>query len=232
MAKASNLYRGKDPRDVPMYGFAEAAGMLHIPTSTLRSWTVGQDYTVRGTKKRFHPPVPLEAGQHRLTFYNLIEAYVLSTMRRDFNVTLPAIRTSVDYVRREMDIARPLLDEDFYTDGVSLLVQRSGAFVNVSKQGQLAMENVLKDSLRRIERDEAGLASRLYPWRTDIREPRIVEIDPRRAMGKPVVAGTNISVDVLISRRHAGDSIERLARDFALDKRKVEAVVNWNGAAA
>ena len=60
-----------------------AAGLLRVPATTLRSWTKGQDYKVQGKRRRFHPPIPLEAGQEVLTFYNLVEAFVLSSMRRD-----------------------------------------------------------------------------------------------------------------------------------------------------
>src|SRR4051812_6523330 len=109
MVTPSSIYGGRDAREVPMYGFVEAAGLLRVPVSTLRSWTVGQNYRVHGVQRRFKPPIPIARNQRLLTFYDLVEAYVLSSMRRDFNVELPVIRTSVDFVRDHMDVARPLL---------------------------------------------------------------------------------------------------------------------------
>jgi uncharacterized protein (DUF433 family) len=224
----SGLYGGKDPREVPMYSFAEAALVLRVPPSTLRNWTVGASYkTARGVR-RFEPPMPIARGQRALTFFNLVEAYVLSSIRRDHNVSLQSVRGSVDYVRRELGVDRPLLSQDFYTDGVSLFVKRWGAFVDASKQGQLAMELLLKQSLKRIKRDEAGLAERLYPWRSSVDEPRVIELDPRRSFGRAVVIGTGISIDVLLSRFHAGDAIPRLVKDYDLDARVVSAVVSWD----
>jgi uncharacterized protein (DUF433 family) len=225
----SPIYGGRDARDTPMYGFAEAAGLLRVPVSTLRSWTVGQHYRVRGERRRFKPPIPIGKNQRLLTFYDLVEAYVLSSMRRDFNVELPVIRTSVAFVRDHMGVARPLLNEDFYTDGVSLLVEKWGTLVDASKQGQLAMKTVVMDSLKRIERDEAGLVQRLYPWRTSVDEERVIELDPRRALGRAVVVGTSISIDVLQSRHRAGDSVKRLATTYKLDESKVAAVMAWDG---
>ena len=211
-----------------MYSFAEASGLLRVPASTLRSWTLGQDYQVRGGKRRFHPPIPIHAGQRALTFYNLVEAFVLSTMRRDFNVELPVVRASVEFVRDQLGVPRPLLTADFYTDGVSLLVEQWGKLVDASKQGQLAMREVVEASLQRIERDQQGLAARLYPWRSSVDEDRVIELDPRRALGKAVVAGTGISIDMLRARYRAGDSVARLARDYTVDARKIAAVVAWD----
>ena len=224
----NGIYGGKDPREVPMYSFAEASLVLRVPASTLRNWTVGVTYKTARGAKRFEPPMPIEAGQRALTFYNLIEAYVLSSIRRDHNVPLQAVRDSVDYVETKLGVPRPLLSEDFYTDGVSLFVERWGAFVDASQQGQLAMQQLLKHSLKRIKRDADGLAERLYPWRTSVDEPKIVELDPKRSFGRAVVVGTGISIDVLLSRYHAGDTIPRLVKDYDLDAKTVSAVVSWD----
>jgi uncharacterized protein (DUF433 family) len=222
------IYGGRDPRDVPTYRLAEAAELLRVPASTLRSWTKGQDDKVQGERRRFWPPIPLDEGQEFLTFYNLVEAYVLSSMRREHNVELAVVRRSVDFVREKLGEPRPLRTKDFYTDGVSLLVEEWGRLVNASQKGQIAMREVVATSIQRIERDERGLAARLYPWRESPEEERVIELDPERALGRAVLVGTSISIDVLRARRRAGDSVRRLARDYAIDASKVAAVVAWD----
>jgi uncharacterized protein (DUF433 family) len=222
------IYGGRDPRDVPMYRLVEAAGLLRVPASTLRSWTKGQDYKVQGERRRFHPPIPLDEGQEFLTFYNLVEAFVLSSMRRDHNVELAVVRRSVDFVREKMGDQRPLLTKDFYTDGVSLLVEEWGRLVDASQEGQVAMREVVETSLKRIDRDARGVVARLYPWRRSVDEARVIELDPTRALGRAVLIGTGISIDVLRARNRAGDSVEQLAKDYVVDVDKVDAVVNWD----
>lgn len=224
----SAIYGGRDPRDVPMYRLAEAAGLLRVPASTLRSWTKGQDYKVQGKRRRFQPPIPLDAGQEVLTFYNLVEAFVLSSMRRDHNVELAVVRRSVDFVRKQMGEPRPLLTKDFYTDGVSLLVEEWGWLVTASQRGQVAMREVVQTSLKRIDRDARGVVARLYPWRKSPDEERIIELDPARALGRAIFVGTGVAVDVLKARRRAGDSVKRLARGYAIDEGKVAAAVEWD----
>ncbi len=222
------IYGGRDPRDVPMYRLAEAAELLRVPASTLRSWTKGQDYKVQGKTRRFRPPIPLDPGQEFLTFYNLVEAFVLASMRRDFHVELSVVRQAVDFVRTKMRVERPLLTKDFYTDGVSLLVEEWGRLVDASNEGQVWMREVVATSLKRIERDRAGLAARLYPWRKSPREDRLIEIDPALSLGRAVLVGTGISIDVLRARNRAGDTPQQLARDYNIDEAKVVAVVNWD----
>jgi uncharacterized protein (DUF433 family) len=222
------IYGGRDPRDVPMYRLVEAAGLLRVPASTLRSWTKGQDYKVQGKRRRFLPPIPLDERQELLTFYNVVEAFVLASMRRDHNVELAVVRRSVDFVREKMGVERPLLTKDFYTDRGSLLVEEWGRLVDASKEGQLAMREVVATSLKRIDRDARGVAARLYPWRLSPKEERVIELDPARALGRAVLVGTGISIDVLKARRRAGDSVKRLARDYAVEESKVAAVVEWD----
>jgi uncharacterized protein (DUF433 family) len=211
-----------------MYRLAEAAGLLRVPASTLRSWTKGQDYKRRGERRRFLPPIPLAAGQELLTFYNLVEAFVLSSMRRDHNVELAVVRRSVDFVREKLGEPRSLLTKDFYTDGVSLLVEEWGRLVDASQEGQVAMREVVETLLKRIDRDTRGLVARLYPWRKSVDEERVIEIDPSRALGRAVLVGTGISSDVLRARHRAGDMVEQLAKDYVIDKDKVGAVVSWD----
>jgi uncharacterized protein (DUF433 family) len=229
MVAKNAIYGGRDPRDIPMYRLGEAAGLLRVPASTLRSWTKGQDYKVQGERRRFEPPIPVDKGQEFLTFYNLVEAFVLSSMRRDYNVELSVVRRSVEFVREKLGVPRPLLTKDFYTAGGALLVEAWGQLVEASQEGQVAMRAVMASSLKRIERDARGLAARIYPWRKSPEEDRVIELDPERAFGRAVLVGTNISIDVLRARRRAGDSVKRLARDYAVDESKVAAVVEWDG---
>ncbi len=45
----------------------------------------------------------------------------------------------------------------------------------------------LYGGLERVSRDMGGLFEKIYPWNKSLDEPLRVEIDPRRAFGRPVV---------------------------------------------
>lgn len=212
-----DLYSGRDPRDVPTYGVRDAAHYLRLPPTTVREWVAGPARVIGLETAR--PPL--------LSFWNLVEVYVLAGLRRHHEVPLQRVRKALRYVEREMDTARPLIEQEFLTDGVDLFVGEYGRLVNVSREGQIAIRALLEASLQRVERDPQGLAQRLFPWSREPTEPRAVEIDPRRAFGKLVVAGTGIPTAIVADRLRAGDSLEHLARDYNLTLDQVGAALRW-----
>ena len=136
-------YQADDPRLAHAYSVAEAAHHLRMPEGTLRSWVAGRWYPVVGQSKRSRPLVRLDdpAGLY-LSFINLVEAHVLAAIRRRHGVKLPKVRAALDYVKRQFQIERPLIDETFQTDGMDLFVERYGDLINASREGQRAMKEI------------------------------------------------------------------------------------------
>jgi len=99
--------------------------------------------------------------------------------------------------------------------------------VSATDSGQIVIRELIEASLTRIERDEEGLAARLYAWTHDPNEPRVVSIDPRVSFGRPTLAGTGITVEVLIDRFNAGDTIAGLAKDYRVSPTKIEDMMRW-----
>jgi len=224
-----DLYSGKDPRDVPTYSVPEAANYLRIPLTTLHAWIAGQRYRTRtGQSRKARPVIRVSPDSPRLlSFWHLVEAYVLAAIRREHQVSLQKVRVALDFVRKDTGLDRPLIKEDFLTDGVRLFVERYGELVEANEKGQLAIKSLLEASLQRIDRDPKGLAERLFPWTREPHEPRSVEIDPRRAFGRLVIVGTGISTAVVADRVRAGESIQHLAEDYRLDVSQIEAAIRW-----
>lgn len=229
MGEVIDIHRGRDPRELPLYSVAEAAGYLSIPVSTLRSWVKGQRYTVHGRPRVFKALL----NHHRtglLTFNNFVEAYVLASLTRTFSLPMSRVRLGLAWIGE----SRPLLTQLFQTDGVGLFVERSGKLMDAIKGGQVAMREVLEGSLRRVDRDGAGHPTRVYPWIVDPKERKVVSIDPRRAFGRPTIVNRGLTVEVIADRFKAGDSIDLLAKDYELPKDQVEVALRWglHGAAA
>jgi len=231
-------YGTDDPRLLPAYSVAEAAHYLRMPEETLRSWVVGRLYPVSGQSKRSRPLVHLDDPQRRyLSFINLVEAHVLAAIRRRHGVKLPKVRAALDYVRKQFQVERPLIDQAFQTNGLDLFVERYGDMINASREGQQAMKEILSVYLQRIERDTRGLPIKLYPFTRDTdsataprRDPRVVVMSPTVSFGRPVVAGTGIPVAALYERYKAGDSVADLARDFRLETGAVEEAIRCEAA--
>jgi uncharacterized protein (DUF433 family) len=205
---------------MPAYTVLEAAQLVHVPVSTLKSWIVG------GTSNRGILAVP--PGRPRLlAFSHLVEAFVLAAIRRGHGVSLQRVRKAIRYVERDLHVGRPLVCLKFKTDGVDLFVDHHGKLVNASREGQLAIRAALESSLKRVEWDRTGLAVRLFPlvrgWGPD--QPRTIVIDPQRGFGRPTLAGKGIRADVIAERYRAGDSIADLAADYRVPVDMIEDAV-------
>lgn len=224
----------RDPRDVPNYTLPEAARWLNLAPNTLRVWLRGQDYPTKAGKRRAAPVVhPAGDEPLGLSFWNLVECSVLATIRKEHEVSLQKVRRALGFVARELGKERPLIEQEFSTDGVGLFVDHYGKLIDASKQGQIAMREILEAGLTRIDRDEAGLAARMFPWSKDPREPRIVAVDPRIAFGRPVLAKTRVPVDAILDRYRAGDLMQQLADDYGVTRDTIEDLVRkWFGSAA
>ena len=221
--------RTRDRRDLPSYGLGEAARCLALPASTVRVWSVGLHYRTDGRERVMHPLIaPASRSPLALSFWNLIEVYVLATIRRKHEVSMPKVRKALAYVKKELGRDRPLIEQEFLTDGVNLFVERYGSLISASEHGQEAMRNVLRQSLERVERDDRGLALRLYPWLHEPgSEPRVVEIDPNRSFGRLVIARTGIPTEAVAERFRAGESIADLAADYGLGNEQIETALRW-----
>lgn len=214
----------KDAREVAAYTVGEAAHYLGVPVSTMRSWFAGQKYIDRGKTKRFQAVIePADPKALGLSFSNLVEAYVLTAIRRERKIGLPTIRKGLDYLTNKLGSPRPLLTAQFATKGKELYVEL-GQVINLSRNGQIEMADMIVAYLERVDRDAKGLPIKLYPFMRSqpLRDqPRTVVIDPRVSFGRPVLAGTAIPTAVLAEQFKAGDQPGDLAKEYGADEQAV-----------
>lgn len=229
VAAKFRLYDGRDPRDIPAYMLHEAARYTGVPFNTLRSWVSGRSYSTEGGMKYSRPLIiRSDKNENLLSFTNLIEAHVLNAIRRKHTVAMPRVRKALDYLSKQFDSKHPLAEHDFETDGIDLFVEKYGDLINVSQSGQLAMKQVFEMYLKRIERDEYGLARQLFPFtRTakHVNDPKIVAINPRVAFGKPVISGTGIPTTIIAERYKTGESITEIADDYGRKQIEIEEAI-------
>lgn len=203
-------------RELPRYSIPEAAGYVRMKPRTLASWVRSRD----GQEPLIRRPVP---GDPRLSFENLLEAYVLCALRRTVGISMQKIRLGLAYAEEELDIERLLLSEQLRVRKGQLIVETFGRYLNLGAGGQFEIREAVEEYLRRID-FENGLPARLYPV-TRARPPlgptRIV-IVPEIGFGKPVTHHHHISTAVIADRFRAGESVSELAHDYDLDDLDVE----------
>lgn len=208
-----------DPRERPLYSIAEVAAYVRMNPRTLATWASG-----RGSQPSLiRRPV---ANDPRLSYSNLVEAYVLNALRQHVGVSMPRIRRGLEYVERSYGNERFLLSDQLRARRGNLLIAAIDGLVNVGERGQAEIPEVVTAYLQRIEYRD-GLPTRLHPvTRTDDpRGPQRIVILPDVGFGRPITTRGHISVAVIKDRFHAGESIPELAADYGLDTEDIEEAI-------
>lgn len=223
-----------DGRDAPAYAIAEAAHYLRLPAATLRSWVLGRQYPTAEGGGQFRPLIrPASRKPPLLSFWNLIEAHVLRSLRTEHGVSVPALRKALNYSEKELGIKRLLLRPELLTNAGKVFLERYGDLIELSASGQLAMRHVLETHLKRVEWDQSNFPVQLYPFLSGgaTAEERPIVIDARIAFGRPVVASKSISTRTIAERIDAGESVDDVATDYGLDPFEIEQAAVYERAA-
>ena len=219
-----------DPNDLPRYTLREAAHYLLMPETTLKNWVSGRTYLVAAGPTFSKPLIERPDRQDsRLSFSNLVEAHVLSALRKQYRVKMDEVRTALEYARQQLGVERVLLSKELRVMIGNVFLQHLDKLINVGKGGQEAMPEILQAYLERIEWDLRGVPTRMYPLtRFDYRNaPRLVTIDPIVAFGRPVIERKAIKTFVIAERFKAGESIEEIAEDYDLEAFEVEEAIRY-----
>lgn len=228
MRSEQHKFEQKPLEEQPAYSLTEASRYLSIPPATLRSWVAGRKYSTEAGPRFFRPVIQLpDDARAGLSFANLVEAHVLDAIRRRHRVPLSKIRQAIEYLRKHFSSKHPLAEQRFETDGIDLFIDKFGRLINVTQSGQIALREVLKAHLHRVEHDATGTAVRLYPFtrKRDLNEPKVILIDPRISYGRPVLAGTGIPTAIVAERYKAGESIDELAEDYGRSRDDIEEAI-------
>ena len=207
--------------ETPIYGVTEAAQYLRVPLNTLRYWVHGGG--------PIPPLINLASSEpSRLSFMNLLECYMLSSMRAIYDVRIPTVRKALTNLAKFVRHEHPLVEQAFQTDRRDLFIEHLGSIVNLSKHEQVLIPGVMELYLERIERDPKGLL-KLYPFVMERKqeEPRLIQINPAVGFGKPVISGTGISTAVVTSRFNARESIDDLASEYGVKSKQIEEAIRW-----
>lgn len=231
---AFEMARIDDPRDQPAYTLAEAARYLKVAPATLRSWVVGRPYQTGRGPAHFKPLIrPASNPPPMLSFWNLIEAHVLRSLRTDHGVKMDALRRAIVYAEQSLKVDRLLLRPELRTEAGKLLLERYGQLIELSASGQVAMRRMFNEHLARVEWDQWQFPVKLYPAMTaeGLSRARPVAIIANLAFGRPVLASRGVTTASIAERIDAGESVDEVAVDYDLTSDEVEEAVLYERAA-
>ena len=196
---------------------------------------LGRRYPVASGDGHFRPLIrPASRQPALLSFWNLIEAHVLRSLRTEHGVSVQALRQALGYAEKRLQIRRLLLRKELCTDAGELFLERYSELIDLSASGQLAMRRVFKEHLKRVEWDEWMFPVRLFPFVSvgAAGPDHPIVIDPKISFGRPVVLRMGISTAAIAERIDAGEKIDDIAKDYDLTPEEIEQAVLYERAAA
>ncbi len=219
------MKRPQNVLEVPNYTAIEVVRYFHVSLSKLEYWTQG------GSRQAL---ISLPPGHRpQLSFKNLVEFYVLEGLREVHGVSLPNIRCALAYMLNSGKSRHPFADYEIRTDNKDVWFFEGGHPINASRGGQIAMGAIVSPYLKRVLRSPRGLAEVIIPFtkREQIRAieefPAVVEIDPKRCFGVPVLAGSRITTPFLAGRYRGGEKIPAIAVSYGRPVAEVKEAIEW-----
>ncbi|MGH9208235.1 MAG: DUF433 domain-containing protein, partial [Acidimicrobiales bacterium] len=162
-----------------------------------------------------------------------VEARFLKEYRRTHGVQLPLLRAFIGYMRKELGVPYPLAHaRPWVGPGRHLFVEAQTeaklppdlwAAIEEPQTGVRLLLPPADAFLERVDFDDpnAGVVIRVFP----VGRQSPVVIDPDVRFGSPSVRG--IPTESIAEQVEAGDSVESVARDFALPLHLVVAALGY-----
>ncbi|MDH2425296.1 DUF433 domain-containing protein [Sphaerisporangium sp. TRM90804] len=217
----------------PLYGIAEAAGYLAVPSSTFTTWAFGYQRRQRDGRTIHGEPVitaarPGRPNEAAVPFIGLAEGYALAAFRQA-GVPLQRIRPAIDALQRELGLAHALASRRLFTDGAEVLYDYaehagddSTRELVVVRNNQRVFSEIVADYLRRVDFAPDGYAQviTLPQYRA-----ATVTVDAAHAFGRPRFADGGAKLEDVIDLFQAGEPVDVVAGEFGLSREAVEDVL-------
>ena len=222
-----------DPRvSRGLFTVAEAAAWLDVPRTTFAAWVHGYRRETPGRQPVVGLPIvhslPARRGERGIPFLGLAEGLVLSAFRRA-GVPLQRIRPALERLDQEMGLRHALASDRLVTDGAEVLYDYGARLAPEGirelvtvRDGQRVFAPIVSEHLRRIRYGDDHWAERVeLPGYSLAR----VVVDPRLALGRPVLERSRVPVEDVVGRWIAGDSMAELVDGFGLVGPEVEDLI-------
>lgn len=232
--KRFSLYGGADPAELPRYSFAESARATNVPASTIGAWLRGGAYrNAKHKMVRFNPVIARpRATDPRLSFNNLLEVNVLRALRQVHEVKLQVVRVAIDCARTDHGIERLLIHPKLAISGGRLFLDYYFKLVELSQSQQLAMEQLLRFTLKRVQVDHNRVSSFFpLPRGTVAADARPLLVSPVIAFGSAVVERRGITTAAIRERFDVGEPRDTIIADYRLTPEEFDEAILYEAAA-
>ena len=236
---------------IPLYRKAEAARIIRVPASTLRSWAggpatsapLGKDSAALafsgGQKVRVDtvdterpPPLittaePTTPRGPSVPFVGLAEAFILGAFR-SAGVPMQRIRPAISWLQDNIGLGQALASERLKTDGAEVLWDYAAQNDDADLVEGLVVVRNGQQVFRPVVKDYLRCVTYKDGWARMINVGRgkvDVTVDPWMNGGQPTLTRRGIAVSDILSRVRAGESSKAVAADYGLRPAEITALL-------
>ena len=215
-----------DARTRPLFTPADAARLARTSPAAVRAWFCGN--AKQGDAPLFEDRVRQADEQLWLSFLEVVEV-IVARQFRSHRVTIAQLRSARHYAKTEWDVAFPLAERRLKLLGGRVVdPELNGTAIDA---GWPALQPALPEladfanSVFDYDADKPSWAYRFFP--AGRKTPLVV--DPRYAGGQIAFPNRRLRLIDVVERQQAGEDVEFIAEDFALDPADVEAALQFAG---
>ena len=220
-----------DIKLLPAYTLDEASRYIGMSKSTMQIWFRGRhEYlTKKGRKHNAVSPIlHSDSGARQpISFIDLIEAHVLTTVRKGYKIPVKNIRSAAEYLKVLNKNLTFLAHEDFYHDHKHLFLKIEDLLISLSERGQVVDKDIIEKGLTQIKYGNDGFADKFFPRIGDTIQHDFV-LDPHINYGKLSIARLGVGADIISTRFDSGEDILEIASDYGAEQKEVEEAIRWN----
>jgi uncharacterized protein (DUF433 family) len=211
------------------YTVAQAARLAETTPQTVRRWLYGYEALGHRMEPVFGSQ-PASEGAPSISFLQLAELIVVARYRKRSGrqVKLSRLRAAHAFARERLGLEWPFASARLRFEGGHIIHEFEEAHPDAGKRiaidvdGRYVLPIDFSDTFEYFDFDETDtLAVRFYP----LGKSSPVVIDPEHAAGLPAFAGTNVRLETIIARWHAGQKIAELEEDFEIPAAVLEAAL-------
>lgn len=209
-------------RTSPIYTFQETAHLAHVSVSTVRNWLLG--YTAKHGEV---PPLFAHPKGAMVSFLQMIEIVVAAKFRKAEKISFQTVRRAYDNTKKESGLDYPFAHSELEALGGHIirhlrLDRPDDSIQAIDTPEQWTLPNLVLDTLHQFDYIP-DLVARWYPIGRSVP----IVVDPQLSTGLPTILGRGVTINVIHKRFLAGQKIDFIARDFALESNVVEEAVRY-----
>jgi uncharacterized protein (DUF433 family) len=204
-----------------IYTVPEAAHILDLPVGKVRRW-LGKYWEMNFLEQSLEPGGYTwgQSWDKAFNFHTLIEIIAVHSLRES-GVSFQKIKTAHKVLGDILGTKYPFSTSRMLTDGKAVFYDDELSLLALDRDMQRSFKKIVEPFCRKIDFDCANfLAERFWP----LGKNHGIVVDPHHSFGQPIIVGTNITVDSLLTLIRAGEDKMMIASLYEISPDKIEDV--------